>query len=96
MFKLKNWKEVPIGGIVDQPGSAMENKTGSWRVERPVWNEAKCIHCLRCWVFCPDMSINTVDGKMTGMNYEYCKGCGICAQVCPEKVKAITMQPEQE
>ena len=96
MFKLKNWKEVPIGGIVDQPGSAMENKTGSWRVERPVWNEAKCIHCLRCWVFCPDMSINTVDGKMTGMNYDYCKGCGICAQVCPEKVKAITMQPEQE
>ena len=96
MFKLKNWKEVPIGGVVDEPGSAMENKTGSWRVERPVWSEAKCIHCLRCWVFCPDMSINTVDGKMTGMNYDYCKGCGICAQVCPEKVKAITMQPEQE
>jgi pyruvate ferredoxin oxidoreductase delta subunit len=96
MFKLKNWKEVPIGGVVDQPGSAMENKTGSWRVERPIWNEAKCIHCLRCWVFCPDMSINTVDGKMTGMNYEYCKGCGICAQVCPEKVKAITMQPEEQ
>ena len=48
MFKLKNWKEVPIGGAVDQPGSAMENKTGSWRVERPVWNSEKCIHCLRC------------------------------------------------
>ncbi len=95
MFKLKNWKEVPIGGAVDQPGSAMENKTGSWRVDRPVWNSEKCIHCLRCWVYCPDMSIDTNDGKVTGINYDYCKGCGICAQVCPEKVKAITMQPEQ-
>ena len=95
MFNLKNWNEVPIGGAVDEPGSARENKTGSWRVERPVWSEAKCIHCLRCWVFCPDMSINTVDGKVTGINYDYCKGCGICAQVCPEKVKAITMEPEE-
>jgi pyruvate ferredoxin oxidoreductase delta subunit len=95
MFKLKNWKEVPIGGAVDEPGSARENTTGSWRVERPIWSEAKCIHCLRCWVFCPDMSINTEEGKVTGINYDYCKGCGICAQVCPEKVKAITMEPEE-
>ena len=95
MFKLKNWKDVPIGGVVDFPGSALENKTGSWRVDRPVWDEQKCIHCLRCWVYCPDMSIFTSEGKVTGINYDYCKGCGICARECPEKVKAITMVSQE-
>jgi pyruvate ferredoxin oxidoreductase delta subunit len=94
MSKLKNWNEVPTGGVVDQPGSAMENKTGSWRVERPIWHEDRCIHCFRCWVYCPDMSIRTEDGKVTGINYDYCKGCGICSRECPEKVNAITMEPE--
>lgn len=95
MFKLKSWKEVPIGGVVDMPGSARENLTGSWRVERPVWHEGRCINCLRCWVFCPDMSINTVEGKMRGINYDYCKGCGICAHECPAKPeKALVMQAE--
>lgn len=95
MFDLKNWKEVPIGGAVDHPGSARENETGSWRVERPTWDGQKCIHCLRCWVYCPDMSIKVENSKVTGIDYNYCKGCGICAHECPEKVKAITMAPEQ-
>ncbi len=95
MFKLKSWKEIPIGGAIDTPGSALENKTGSWRVDRPEWNKDKCIHCLRCWVYCPDMSIKTAEGKVVGIDYDYCKGCGICANECPEKVRAITMQREK-
>ncbi|MBP7866424.1 MAG: 4Fe-4S binding protein [Acidobacteria bacterium] len=95
MFKLKNWKEIPIGGTIDMPGSALENKTGSWRVDRPVWDGSKCISCFRCWVYCPDMSIIVEDGKVRGINYDYCKGCGICAHECPEKVRALSMQREK-
>ena len=34
------------------------------------------------------------DGKMVGFNMDHCKGCGICDDVCPDKVKAIKMEEE--
>ena len=40
-----------------------------------------------CVAFCPDMAIDTkkADGKLKRVetNYDYCKGCGICAKECP-------------
>jgi pyruvate ferredoxin oxidoreductase delta subunit len=41
---------------------------------------------------CPDSSINVADEKVTSFDLDHCKGCGICAQVCP--VDAIEMVPE--
>jgi 2-oxoisovalerate ferredoxin oxidoreductase delta subunit len=32
--------------------------------------------------------------KWVEVNYDYCKGCGICAHECP--TKAITMVEEQK
>ena len=92
--KPKKWQDVPMGGITY--GSSAENvETGQWRSIRPVWDEDKCISCLLCWVQCPDRSIKTdEDGKVTGIDYFYCKGCGICAQVCPRD--AIDMRPESD
>lgn len=43
----------------------------------------KCFHCDNCYSFCPDSAIRkTADGKLE-IDYEYCKGCGICASECP-------------
>ncbi|MGI6083482.1 MAG: 4Fe-4S binding protein [Limnochordia bacterium] len=88
------WKELPWGGIIPTGGTARDFKTGGWRSNRPIWDSEKCISCMTCWIYCPDMSIEVEDGKMVGIDYDHCKGCGICAEVCPPRVKAITMKPE--
>ena len=84
--------KMPIGGKIIKPGSAKEYKTGSWRNKKPVWDKKKCIHCLRCFLYCPDGAVKVKNGKVVGINYDYCKGCGICAKECP--VKAIKMKNE--
>ncbi|HUS59493.1 MAG TPA: 4Fe-4S binding protein [Planctomycetota bacterium] len=89
--KDANWKEVPLGGIIPEAGTSDEYETGSWRTYRPTHDAGKCINCLRCWIMCPDSAIQVKDGKVTGIDYKHCKGCGICAFECPPKVKAITM-----
>jgi pyruvate ferredoxin oxidoreductase delta subunit len=96
MSKKQGWTELPVGGLITEAGSADNYETGSWRTYRPIKDEKKCINCLICWVYCPDSSIMVEDGKMKGFDLKHCKGCGICAKVCPEKVKAITMVLETE
>lgn len=95
-MKLKTYKEVTPGAVILEAGNSTAIKTGSWRSMRPVWKEENCIHCLFCWMYCPDMSIKVKDGKRGEFDYDYCKGCGICALECPGKKgnKAIVMQEE--
>lgn len=96
MAELKSWKELKKGDVLEA-GTADKFETGDWRSNRPVWHPEICIQCLFCWIHCPDSSV-TIDratSKMTGFDLKHCKGCGICAQVCPVKPnKAITMQKE--
>lgn len=41
-----------------------------------------CFECDNCWHFCPDAAvIKKTEGYE--IDYDYCKGCGICAQECP-------------
>jgi len=95
-MKPKAWKDIPIGGLIVEGGNAATYVTGGWRTFKPIHDAEKCTHCLRCWIYCPDSSILVVDGKVTGMDYEHCKGCGICAAECPPKVRAITMIREEK
>jgi len=94
--KDKGWRDIPIGGLILEPGSSLTYKTGSWRSRRPIHDPEKCINCMRCWILCPDDAIIVEDGKVTGINLDYCKGCGICAFECPKKVQAIEMVLESE
>jgi pyruvate ferredoxin oxidoreductase delta subunit len=79
------------------PGIGEAGNTGEWRTVRPVINLKKCLpakankpSCFQCWLYCPEAVIKrTVPVKI---NYNYCKGCGICSEVCP--AGAITMTPE--
>lgn len=86
--KLKGWKELPIGGMILEAGNSHSYETGSWRSLKPVYNKDKCIDCLFCWVYCPDSSVVVTEGKFDHFDYDHCKGCGICAQECPQNIKA--------
>jgi 2-oxoacid:acceptor oxidoreductase delta subunit (pyruvate/2-ketoisovalerate family) len=93
-YRLKTWKELPIGGMILEGGNSHDYETGSWRTFRPVLDREKCTDCLICWIYCPDSSILVEEGKHKGFDLEHCKGCGICAEVCPPKIRAIEMVEE--
>ncbi len=74
-------------------------KTGSWRTQRPQIDHAKCTpsknqrpSCFICWLYCPEAVVSrTIPVQI---DYDYCKGCGVCAEECP--VGAVKMLDEKE
>jgi 2-oxoacid:acceptor oxidoreductase delta subunit (pyruvate/2-ketoisovalerate family) len=52
-----------------------------------------CFECDNCYGVCPDNAVIKLGpGNRFEFNYDYCKGCGICASECP--CGAIRMVPE--
>jgi 2-oxoacid:acceptor oxidoreductase delta subunit (pyruvate/2-ketoisovalerate family) len=52
-----------------------------------------CFECDNCYGICPDNAVIKLGpGNRFRFNYDYCKGCGICAAECP--CGAIEMIPE--
>ena len=53
-----------------------------------------CFECDNCYGVCPDNAVIKLGpGQRFEFNYEYCKGCGMCAAECP--CGAIEMVAEQ-
>lgn len=43
-----------------------------------------CFECDTCYGVCPDNAIIKLGpGRRYEVNYDYCKGCGVCAEECP-------------
>ena len=51
-----------------------------------------CFGCDNCYGVCPDNAVIKNDVGQYEIDYDYCKGCGICAAECP--CGAIQMEPE--
>jgi pyruvate ferredoxin oxidoreductase delta subunit len=95
-MKKETWKELTIGTINLAAGNSVSNLTGTWRSGRkPEFIEKNCIQCFFCWLYCPHFAVRVGEGKVTGFNYNYCTGCGICSEECPTKEKAIVMVEEE-
>ena len=87
------WKDLEIGGIVTEPGNASQYRTGDWRSQKPIYDFSRCIKCALCQIFCPEGCVQqNADGYFEA-DLDYCKGCGICASLCPTMV--ITMVEEE-
>lgn len=91
-FDTWNAEEFPVGMIGLEAGNGKYYVTGGWRSNRPIWNEEKCKQCMLCWINCPDSAIEVTDSKMTGINFNHCKGCGICVAEC--RFDSLKMVPE--
>ena len=72
-----------------------ETEIESGLTKRQAASEAKrcftcgnCLRCDNCWTLCPDSAVlktdeTTFDGSYYVFDYDYCKGCGLCAVECP-------------
>lgn len=96
---LPTWQETPPGvalskgtkaGISVGPGSMSQNLTGSWGVSEPIYDQGKCVRCQRCWFICPEGCVVRKEDDSLHFDLRYCKGCGLCAKVCPKE--AIVMR----
>ncbi|ULO04976.1 2-oxoacid:acceptor oxidoreductase family protein [Paenibacillus sp. 19GGS1-52] len=84
--------QLPGGVISAQGNSILKDLSGSRAGLLPVLNSEKCISCAACDNVCPDYCFvwETAEDKrgrqqqfLRGIDYQYCKGCLKCIEVCP-------------
>jgi 2-oxoacid:acceptor oxidoreductase delta subunit (pyruvate/2-ketoisovalerate family) len=76
------------------PADAAQPHTGGWRTGvKPAVERDRCVDCLRCGLHWPDSAIVLRGTSFAGFDYDFCKGCEICAAVCP--AGAISMVAEE-
>ncbi|MHB8765289.1 MAG: FAD-dependent oxidoreductase, partial [Deferrisomatales bacterium] len=51
-----------------------------------------CVECDRCRLYCPEASLLALGGGERGFrpDDDHCKGCAVCAAVCPRDVLTLT------
>jgi 2-oxoacid:acceptor oxidoreductase delta subunit (pyruvate/2-ketoisovalerate family) len=81
--RKKNFKEVHTG----------YNKEMISKETERCFSCGVCNKCDNCFVLCPDLSV-IKDNDEYEFDYDYCKGCGVCARECPRN--AITMIEESK
>lgn len=84
-----SYEEIPEATAFE--AGYLVTKNAGWRNVRPVIDEAKCVGCLQCYLYCPDGVIYKKE-KVVDIDYDFCKGCGICQTMCGHG--AIEMEAE--
>ncbi|MFH1994699.1 MAG: 2-oxoacid:acceptor oxidoreductase family protein [Nitrospinota bacterium] len=94
----------PIGGVIPVAGTSIQKDLSPSREGWiPVLNKTNCKDCGECDITCPDMTFEWTDGTnalgkegrvLVRINYQYCKGCLRCVQMC--KFDALHAHKEAE
>jgi pyruvate ferredoxin oxidoreductase gamma subunit len=75
--------------------TSVEVRTGLWRTIRPVIDPDRCRHCTWvCSTLCPDGAIAVDEAGAPRIDLDHCKGCMICAAVCPPHAIATVAEHE--
>jgi len=60
---------------------------------RRCFNCGVCNTCELCLIFCPDLAISLrAGGGGFDIDYDYCKGCGVCNAECPRGAMDMTRE----
>ncbi|MCK5916348.1 MAG: FAD-dependent oxidoreductase, partial [Deltaproteobacteria bacterium] len=79
--RADNFSEVCLGLSLDELASEASR----------CFHCGSCTSCGICWFFCPDVAIaidyeSDKNSSQILFDYDHCKGCGQCAEVCPRGV----------
>ena len=98
-------REEPPSAPFASRSSGFDEVVGELSSEAFQAEGGRCLHCAdcnfcgNCWIFCPEASIQRApdsegaDGcARFQVDYQTCKGCGICMRECPRG--AIVMREE--
>jgi 2-oxoacid:acceptor oxidoreductase delta subunit (pyruvate/2-ketoisovalerate family) len=80
------WRQI----MDDNPGG-LDEFTALFEARRCM-SCGNCFGCDNFYGVCPDNAIIKLGDSQYEIDYDYCKGCGLCAAECP--CGAIQMQPE--
>lgn len=98
-YVAPDWTELPFEPAhvsapdIFAPATSVQVRTGLWRTMRPVIDYQLCRRCAWvCSTLCPDSAIRVRTDGAPEIDYDHCKGCLVCAAVCPPH--AIQAVPE--
>ena len=89
------------GGVILGANTFLLDRSISREGYIPSFNQELCINCTKCDFTCPDDCFiweekegrrGRMEMVLTGINYQYCKGCMRCVNVCP--TQALTQKIE--
>lgn len=87
----KHIKDYPTGPSYSA-GHLVSINAG-WRTFKPVVSLDACTGCYQCYLLCPDGAISKTSNDKIKFDYDFCKGCGVCAHEC--RFEAIEMIKEE-
>lgn len=95
--------QIP-GGLILGANSFKKDNSISREGFIPEFNKDLCINCTRCDFTCPDDCFvwKEVEGRrgrmemqLQGIDYQYCKGCMRCVEVCPTQALTKVVDDKQ-
>ncbi len=89
--ELGGWTPVKLRGDFSEVIPGLSDQAAAGEAARCI-SCGTCIACDTCLIFCPDVAIARVPGGRYSIAYDYCKGCGVCAEECPRS--AMRMMEE--
>jgi 2-oxoacid:acceptor oxidoreductase delta subunit (pyruvate/2-ketoisovalerate family) len=75
----------------DEVTGGLDSSTAVFEARRCM-SCGNCFGCDNCYGVCPDNAIVKLADGSYEIDYDYCKGCGLCVTECP--AGAIEMEPE--